>query len=71
MDYWVWMGKYFSNKKTTLPPFESITDDHIEQEAGINAEAVYNNSLYWLPRFYKQPYLSQQFLNEISKFKNI
>lgn len=69
MDYWRLIGKYFSQHGTTLKPFDEISDKEIEYETGISASLVYDNSLYWMPRFYQQPYLSQEFLNEISKFK--
>lgn len=40
-------------------------------ETGIDPGAAYANSLYWMPRFYQQPFLSQNFLDEIAKFKKI
>ena len=40
-------------------------------ETGISTQQVYGNSLYWMPRFYQQPFLSQTFLDELNKFRNL
>lgn len=71
MDFWVWLSRFQSKdgSKSSLRPFGSITDQEIKAECGIDAELVYNNNLYWMPRFYQQPFLSQHFLEEIKKFK--
>ena len=37
----------------------------------MNADSVYRNSLFWMPRFYQQPFLSQQFIDEINKFRKV
>lgn len=69
MDYWKMLGKYFSNRSTVLPAFDAIDDRNIEAECGIKASLVYDNCLYWMPRFYQQSHLSQEFLAEMQKFK--
>lgn len=40
-------------------------------ETGINSQQAYGNNLYWMPRFYQQPFLSQNFLDELNKFRNL
>lgn len=37
----------------------------------MNPHVVYLNKLYWTPRFYQAPFLSNNFLQEIKKFKNL
>lgn len=51
---WQWIGR-FSNRggRSTLLPFESITDKEIQMETGIDVRQVYRNELYWMPRFYQ------------------
>lgn len=68
IQYLLWLSK-FQSDKSVLPKFDSVTDYHIEAESGMKAEQVYKNSLYWRPRFYQQTYLSQIFLDEVTKFK--
>ena len=54
-----------------MPAFDRISHKYIEQETGINAQAVYKNNLFWTPRFYQVSSLSTEFETELLKFKNL
>jgi hypothetical protein len=54
-----------------MSSFDSVTHSEISRETGLNPELVYLNKLYWMPRFYQVPYLSNHFQNGIKKFKHL
>ena len=66
-----WFTRYTKRSKWNTPPFETITHKIIEQETGINPDAVYKNNLFWTPRFYQVASLSTEFESELLKFKNL
>ena len=58
-DTLLWYSRYRGGgTRSALQPFESITDSQILAESGMHSEVVYNNDLFWMPRFYQQPFLS-------------
>ena len=71
MDFWLWLSRFRTKDGSisSLRPFDRVSEDEIRAECGIDAELVYKNNLYWMPRFYQQPFLSQSFLEEVKKFK--
>lgn len=66
-----WFTRFTKNAEQNLPGFDRISHKNIEQETGINAQAVYKNNLFWTPRFYQVSSLSTEFETELLKFKNL
>jgi hypothetical protein len=65
-----WFTRY-NKGRSMVPPFASIQHAHILQESQINPTTTYLNNLFWTPRFYQASGLSNEFEQEILKFKNL
>jgi len=69
------LGKLFNPAKIPItlypyPEFKKLQNHHFEKATSLYSIDVYQNNIFWVPRYYIHNPLSQRFIEELEKFKH-